>query len=336
MEAGIRWNEDRPASGTAAMKVLVVDDLDSARAVLASALDQAGHQVLEAGDAEWALEQFIHHRPDVVLLDVEMPTHDGYWIARRMRELEPGGWTPIIYVSGRGAELDLWRGIEAGGDDYLVKPVEYVVLQAKLRAMQRLSEMRRRLLAMAEELRAANERLTGLAESDALTGLPNRRGLDAAFAREFAAARRTGEPLSFLLCDVDHFKLYNDQLGHLAGDRCLVQVGEVLRELCRRPSDYAARYGGEEFAVLLPQTPRSGAALLAKTLRGLLLRRAIPHPAPPTSAQVTLSIGIATCVPDASTSAEMLVMRADEALYVAKKRGRNGQFSFDQLSDENA
>ena len=160
--------------------MLVVDDQDSTRVAVAAVLDQHGHRVIEADTAEWALEQFLRHRPDIVLLDVEMPGYDGYWVARRIREMEPDGWTPIIYLSGQTQALDLWRGIEAGGDDYLVKPVSPVVLLAKLRAMHRLVDMRRRLVAVSSELREANERLQGLSVVDALTGLLNRRGLEAA------------------------------------------------------------------------------------------------------------------------------------------------------------
>ena len=101
---------------------------------MAAALDAMGHRVFEAGDATWALEQFQRHKPDLVLLDVVMPGRDGYWLAAKMREREAGHWTPIIFLSARDQELDLSRGIESGGDDYLVKPASCVMLAAKLRA----------------------------------------------------------------------------------------------------------------------------------------------------------------------------------------------------------
>lgn len=315
------------------MTVMVVDDQDSTRVTLALALDQAGHRVIEANSAEWAMELFLRHRPDLVLLDVEMPGHDGYWLARRLREQELGGWTPIIFLSGHAEDLDLWRGIEAGGDDYLVKPVSPVVLIAKLRAMQRLIAMRHRLVAMSEELRRANAQLHDLTEIDDLTGLINRRGLDRRLHEELAQARREQVPLTLVLCDVDHFKAYNDQLGHVGGDACLRQIGALLRHACQRPRDCAARYGGEEFALLLPDTPKSGAMTFARGLMRLLAVQAIPHPGSPAGSTLTLSGGITTCVPDDSTTPEGILLRADEALYTAKGRGRNRFFSFEMQMD---
>lgn len=320
-------------AGHSSLTVLVVDDQDSVRVAFAGELDRQGHQVLEANDAKWGLELFRRHQPDLVLLDVTMPGHDGYWLARRIREIEPAGWTPIIFMSGRDQDLDLWRGIAAGGDDYLVKPISPIVLAAKMRAMQRLRTMRTRLVEMSEELRLANAQLLQLSEVDVLTGLVNRRGFNRALHERLAEARRQGEPLTLVMCDVDHFKSYNDALGHVRGDACLREIGTVLREACRRPGDIAVRYGGEEFVMILPGTPRSGAMTFARGLLRLLSSRAIPHPRSAVAAHVTVSGGLTTCVPDATTSAEDLVQRADEALYAAKAQGRNRFFSFEMQLD---
>lgn len=315
------------------LTVLVVDDQDSSRVAVSAMLDRHGFRVLEAHSAEWALEQFLNHRPDAVFLDIEMPGFDGYWVAERMRELEPDGWTPIIYLSAHGSDKNLYRGIEAGGDDFLAKPVSEVVLLAKLHAMDRLLSMRRRLVEVSEELREANQRLAGQAIQDGLTGLMNRRGLDARLGEEINNARRTQTPLSVFLCDVDHFKQYNDTLGHGAGDECLKAVASELRALCRRPSDVVARYGGEEFALLLPDTPRSGALTLARTLLHLMNQRALPHPKSSVGPLVSLSGGICTLVPGENCTPEDMLLRADEALYVAKSRGRNRFFSFELRSE---
>jgi len=226
--------------------------------------------VLEAPNGDVALQLFKLHRPGLVLLDIRLPGNDGYWVAQQMRMAEPGDWTPIIFLSGLDNDLDVWRGIEVGGDDYLVKPVKPIVLMAKLRAMHRLLDMRRRLVSVSAELHQANQRLNEMVEIDALTGLVNRRGLDRILHNEILAARRDGTPLTLMLCDLDHFKRYNDALGHLQGDACLKQVGRVLREVCVRPRDVAARYGGEEFALILPNTPRSGAMTFARALGQML------------------------------------------------------------------
>ena len=323
-----------PSVVMAPLSVLVVEDQASVRAVLMSQLHRAGvSDVLEAPNGEVALHLFKLRRPDLVLLDIRLPGNDGYWVAQQMRMAEQGDWTPIIFLSGLDNDFDVWRGIEVGGDDYLVKPVKPIVLMAKLRAMCRLLDMRRRLVSVSAELHQANQRLNEMVEIDALTGLVNRRGLDRILHNEILAARRDGTPLTLMLCDLDHFKRYNDALGHLQGDACLKQVGRVLREVCVRPRDVAARYGGEEFALILPNTPRSGAMTFARALGQMLKVCAIAHPDSPLSSMLTLSGGITTCMPDDSTNPESMIMRADQALYAAKTQGRNRFFSFEMQMD---
>jgi diguanylate cyclase (GGDEF)-like protein len=315
------------------LTILVVDDQASVRVALAAQLDALGHRVLEAADAEWGLDQFKRHKPDLVLLDVVMPGHDGYWLARQMRAVESSQWTPIIFLSARDQDQDLSKGIESGGDDYLVKPVTPVVLGAKLRAMQRLAAMQRRLIGLSEELRLANQRLQHLSEIDDLTSLINRRGFDRLLHEEILAARREQKPLTLVFCDLDAFKQYNDTLGHVQGDQCLKQIGTLLRDACHRPRDHATRYGGEEFALILPDTPKSGAMTFARAVRRMLGKMAIEHPDSPVGALVTLTGGITTCVPDAHTTVESMVERADQALYAAKAQGRDRFFSFEMQLD---
>jgi len=315
------------------LHILLVDYQAATRQVLVAQLHAAGHTVQQADSAERALSLFRAQAPDLVLLDVEMPGHDGYWVASQMRAAEAGGWTPIIFLSGLNQDHNLWQAIESGGDDYLVKPVSGTVLQAKLRAMQRLRRMQNRLIELSDELRMANEQLTLISNQDALTGLSNRRGFDLRLQQEILAAQREQQPLTLVLCDIDFFKGYNDSLGHIEGDACLQQVGLLFKGMCRRPRDYPARYGGEEFALILPHTPRSGAMTFARTLLRALEVQAIPHPRSSIAPYLTLSGGITTCLPDKTTSAEGLLRRADEALYAAKSRGRNCFFSFEMQMD---
>ncbi|MFY7863362.1 GGDEF domain-containing response regulator [Roseateles sp.] len=322
-----------PPAALPPLLILVVDDQASSRSVLGAQLNAAGHQVIEADSAETALNLFRQEHPDLVLLDVEMPGRDGYWVASQMRAAESGGWTPIVFLSSRDQDQDLWQGIESGGDDYLVKPVSSTVLQAKLRAMQRLRRMQLRLIELSDELRAANEQLTKLSMEDGLTGLPNRRAFDARLQQEIQAAQRDQQPLTLVLCDIDLFKVYNDSLGHVDGDACLQRIAQLLKETCRRPRDFAARYGGEEFALILPGTPRSGAMTFARAVLRSLELTAIPHQQSTVMPFVTLSGGITTCIPEAGTTLEGLLRRADDALYTAKSRGRNRFFSFEMQMD---
>src|SRR5450830_932807 len=270
-----------PLSYGSPFTVLVVDDQEAIRLALALELKQVGVQtVWQAGSAEEALEVFAAKRPDLVLLDIRMPGHDGYWTAQKIRDSEPGNWTPIIFLSGMDR------------DEYLIKPVTSTVLAAKLRAMQRLLGMQRRLVAVTEELNLANQKLNELVERDPLTGLVNRRGLDRLLYTEIRQARRDNKPLTLMLCDIDHFKRYNDSLGHVEGDLCLQKISAMLSTICKRPSDVAARYGGEEFALILPDTPKSGAMTFARACAKMLRSLKLAHPDSPTEPWVTISGGI--------------------------------------------
>ncbi|HEY4080515.1 MAG TPA: diguanylate cyclase [Burkholderiaceae bacterium] len=320
-------NPSLPTRGP--LTILVVDDHNATRLTIASELDRNGHCVLEADSAEWALELFQRHKPDLVLLDIDMPGHDGYWTARTLREAEPGGWTPIIFMTDSGGDECVWRGIEAGADDYLSKPISPLLMHAKLRAMQRIMNMRKRLVELSDELRTANSQLTELSQLDPLTGLLNRRGLDLQLQTALAHSRRERQPLTVMLCDIDFFKRYNDSLGHLEGDACLRRMSRLLANTCQRPLDCAARYGGEEFALILPDTPRSGAQTFARAVMRMVQLAAVTHPASEVAPYVTLSGGITTCMADDSTTAEALLLRADDALYTAKMQGRNRFFSYE-------
>ena len=305
------------------LRILLVEDQPVLRAHVQMHLHGLGHQVIEADNAQSGLSMFHEAQPDLILLDVVLPEQDGYWLARQIRRQEGSRWTPIIFLSGMTHENDLQQGIDAGGDDYLTKPVSPIVLRSKLLAMQRLLYMRNQLARTSEDLRTANYRLSHLSTHDELTGLGNRRGLNERLAQYLGQARRDQRPLSLIMCDVDHFKRYNDGLGHVEGDRCLQHLAAVLIHSCRRPLDYPARYGGEEFAILLPNTPADGALTFATTLLKQLRTQAVEHPDSPLDRYVTLSGGITTCTPDEQTTAQSLIRQADESLYAAKTRGRN-------------
>jgi diguanylate cyclase (GGDEF)-like protein/PAS domain S-box-containing protein len=172
-------------------------------------------------------------------------------------------------------------------------------------------------------LREANAELERLATVDGLTGLANRRRFDASLDLEWRRGRREGQPLSLILCDVDHFKLYNDSYGHVLGDACLVRVGQALRDQARRPADVVARYGGEEFVFVLPNTPPEGALVVAELARKRVVELGIEHRSSPVDPHVTLSLGVAGLVPCTELAPEQLTQKADEALYRAKQGGRN-------------
>ena len=304
-------------------KVLVVDDSPSMRAVLCRMLETMDLQPVEADCGERAVELYPQTRPGIVLMDVNMPGINGYETARQIRAASPGDWTPIIFLSANEADQDFSKAIESGGDDYLIKPVGRIVLLAKIRALQRLDEMRRKLQEMSVELAASNRRLEALSQRDGLTGVANRRYFDVFLAQHMALAARQKSRLALAMCDVDFFKRYNDHYGHLAGDECLRKVAAVLSGSCRRMTDLVARYGGEEFAVVLPDTDAQGAMDVMEKARETLAMMALEHAGSEIGATLTLSIGVTAYDPERDRRPEDMIVRADGALYRAKHDGRN-------------
>ena len=186
-----------------------------------------------------------------------------------------------------------------------------------------LRQLRERIV-IERALHQANQTLQAMALTDSLTRLGNRRRLDAVFEAELKRARRYDYPVSLVMLDLDHFKLYNDRYGHPQGDQCLRRVAELLQLALKRPADLAVRYGGEEFTLLLPDTDAHGAELIVQDIQAQLRRQAIEHAASPLG-QVSISAGIAACRPaQGGATPEELIAAADEALYQAKRQGRDG------------
>lgn len=301
------------------MKVLIIDDAESSLSLTSEYVMQAGYDVITASNGIEGLQAFNLCHPDLVLLDVNMPNMDGYECARRIRQAcrEDNQWIPIIFLSALITDDAVVKGIESGGDDYLLKPISQAVLQAKLLAMERIAKMRK-------DLHEASERLRKLSSIDGLTQLYNRRHFDEALNMEMAQADRTGAPLSLLLCDVDHFKAFNDYYGHLHGDDALIAVAGALQQAAKRPHDVVARFGGEEFAILLPATARQGAAKVASELVRGIAALGIDHAASPSADCLTVSIGVSTYRPNrGKIGADKVINSADMALYEAKQTGRN-------------
>ena len=185
------------------------------------------------------------------------------------------------------------------------------------------------LMAVVETLRDMTEQkhaqmaLQQLATCDGLTGIANRRSFDEKLQLEWSRCQRQGEPLSLVLADVDQFKRYNDRYGHQGGDTCLKAVAGILQRQTFRATDLSARYGGEEFAVILPNTDLAGARIVAERMRGEIETLELPHAASDVSPWVTLSLGVACCIPGADNQPQELLSLADSALYAAKAEGRN-------------
>ena len=308
------------------MKILVVDDVLSDRMYLMARLIRLGHEVVAAADGMEALAIFARFAPDLVLLDVVMPVMDGLETASRIRALgdDGGTWVPIIFLSQRNSDEDIALGIEAGGDDYLIKPVSDIVLMAKMRAMQRIAAMRARQAELTASLTRANEKLLRIAEIDGLTGLPNRRRFDAELAREWKSCARFRQPLSALMVGADHLREINEHHGHLAGDDYLKQVARFLEREINSPPDVLARHGGGKFCILLPDIQAGDMLAFAHRLHqgtsSLSRRMSAVTP----DALLTLSVGVAGGrVPEAGGSPTELLSEAEEILRRAKRAGGN-------------
>ncbi len=312
------------------LKVLLVEDSKVAIKAIIGYLDDLGVQLLVAENGSAAIDLFRRERPDIILLDIILPDITGYEVAKQIRKLQgKDDWTAIIFLSVMSKEDDLARGIEAGGDDYLIKPVGRVVLQAKVAAMYRLVRMQRALVQLTEQLNQANEQLNlanmelhRVSMTDGLTGIPNRRVFDELLVREWRRCARLQKPISVVMLDVDYFKKFNDRYGHQAGDVCLKTTARVISNSIPRASDLAARYGGEEFVLILSETDSEGALAVADRIREQVAGLRMPNEDSPYQC-VTLSCGISTVVPRDDMPVERLVKSADNALYLSKKQGRN-------------
>ncbi|GAB1263504.1 diguanylate cyclase [Aurantivibrio infirmus] len=298
------------------MKILLVEDSATLRYTMCNYIKQAGHESVVAESGEEAL-QLIETTPvDLVIMDVEMPGLNGFETTSLMRETFGSHWVPIIFVTGMSDAASFHEGIEAGGDDYMTKPISLVVLKAKLRALERIT-------AMQHKLHRLNEELQHLSQNDGLTELYNRRAFEEIAEKQWQVITRAHNPVSVLMIDVDHFKTYNDYYGHHAGDDCLKKVAQILKQTLHRPADILARYGGEEFIALLPDTDLSGAKVVADALRTAIEDAGIPHERSNHSEFVTVSIGGASADHTTGLPRQELGKEADKALYEAKDSGRN-------------
>jgi len=288
--------------------VLVVDDSLEALNGLCNLL-RADCNALFGFNGLEALALATSESPDLIVLDVAMPGMDGYEVLRRLKEEPCTQDIPVIFLTAPGPSVSEVRALELGAIDFVTKPYDPAIL--KLRMQNQLAYKRSLDLAMALSL------------GDALTGIANRRRFDEHLQQEWNRALRNQKPISMILMDIDHFKRFNDALGHPAGDACLQRVAEVLKNSLKRSMDFVARYGGEEFVCILSETDAPGALDVAKRIAARMAAAAIAHPDSPVASTVTLSLGVATMIPTQDQSPLDLTQEADSRLYEAKRLGRN-------------
>lgn len=306
-----------------ASNILLVDDDSAMIQLMARSLSGLG-QLNFATSGAMALQQMRDSQTDLVLLDAEMPGMSGFQVCEAMKADPALQEIPVIFVTGHnGSEFEL-SGFDVGAADFITKPVNQPILLARVK--------------MQLQIKHAADEMRRISRVDALTELANHRWFDEMLEREWRRGLRGSDPISVMLIDVDHFKLFNERYGPSAADKCLRSVAGALRGVSSRPADVVARYGGDEFALLLPQTPRAGAEYLAHRMMKAVERLSIAHDTSPVSAHVTVSIGVACC-DEQSTCGEApaeaggpalrrgcqsldLMRIAERALYAAKRSGR--------------
>ena len=308
------------------LRVLAVDDNPIDLRLLSKQLASAGHTVLTARDGREALCAVLQTNPQLVITDQIMPEMDGLELCRALRRSENGQQIYVIMLTGYDDEERLVEALRAGVDDYVVKPFSPRALSARVRAAGRIirlqEEVERRsgeVRRYAAELGVVNRQLEVAALTDALTGLPNRRYAMERLGQEWAAASRSGRPLACMIVDIDHFKRVNDTWGHTSGDAVLRETAALVRRSVRE-NDVACRLGGEEFVVICPDTGAVAAGQLAERLRAGAEAHNIQ--ARGFNGPVHVSIGVAECTEPMRTTDDIL-KAADEALYAAKRAGRN-------------
>jgi diguanylate cyclase (GGDEF)-like protein len=301
-------------------RLLIIDDDAGTVRLLAQILHDMG-DIFFATCGRDAIAMVREKRPDLVLLDVEMPDMNGYDVCTSIKSDPHLTDLPVLFITAHSDMDSEIRGLDAGAVDFISKPPNPAIVRARVKTHLALKQR--------------TDLLHRIASIDGLTGVANRRAFDSALEQELRRACRNGGALSLLMIDVDFFKKFNDHYGHLAGDDCLRSIASTLAAAARRPGDLAARFGGEEFVVILPTCPLEKAMQIAETMRLRVAELRIPHAQSEASPSVSISVGVASFQCDAVSlggcpkgiacigcSLE-LVRAADGALYEAKRGGRN-------------
>jgi diguanylate cyclase (GGDEF)-like protein len=297
--------------------ILLAEDDPVTRMLMTRLLKKAGYEVEAVSDGAQAFDKMLLRYYPILITDWEMPGMDGVTLCQAVRNMQLDGYVYTLLLTARDAKEHIIAGLEAGADDYLVKPLHEPELIARLNAG-------RRILNLEHSLRVANQRNMLLSITDALTGAYNRRYLMEQLPRDVERCRRYAYPLAVIMCDIDHFKLINDERGHAAGDDVLQQFVARVQKSVRLNSDWIARYGGEEFTLVLPETDFKGGMLVAEKVRAIIA--AAPFATRSGTLGVTASFGVTATGPSGAEmdlKVEMLLKVADQCLYRSKQDGRN-------------
>jgi len=287
--------------------ILITDDEKFNLDILGSILSPQ-YNILISRSGERALELAKKNSPDLILLDVVMPEMTGFEVITTLKESNETVNIPVIFITGLSDPADEEKGFFLGAVDYITKPFNKAIVKARVNTHIKIIDQMRTI-----------ERI-GLI--DPLTKISNRRGFENRFNAEWGRAIREQTPISFMLMDIDKFKVYNDTYGHQQGDVALQTFAQTASETVNRANDFVARWGGEEFVLLLSNTDMKGALEVAENVRKNTENLTILTEEGEVT-KVTVSIGVNSIIPDQNTSADDFMKKADQALYTAKESGRN-------------
>jgi len=289
-------------------KILLVDDQVVNIKILHQLL-QDDYDIYMARDGNQAIEMCKKVKPDLVLLDIEMPMLNGFDVCAHLKNDPDTQEVAIIFVTGHFDEDKEVRGFQLGAVDFIHKPINPVITKARIKNQIRL--------------KLNTDLLRTIALIDGLTGVANRRQFEQVLPVSWSQCAREKQPLTIILLDIDFFKHFNDTYGHTEGDVCLRLVAQKIHDTVNRPYDLVARFGGEEFICILPNTDLIGGTYVAQQIVDSIVSLKIPHINSPISAFVTISAGVSSAVPEYDMSSKTLIEEADQQLYIAKDRGRN-------------
>ena len=290
--------------------ILVVDDQPNNLQLLFNYLKNSGYKILIAQNGKKAIKTALSVHPDLILLDVMMPEIDGFETCHSLKSNTSTKDIPIIFMTALSETEHKVQGLRLGAVDYITKPIEQEELLARIKTHLSLN--------------LQDKELSDFAFLDPLTTVYNRRYFNRQLNLEWRRLQRINCPLSIVICEVDCFKIYNDTYGRQKGDECLQQVAQAIGKTLKRPADIVARYGGEEFTVILPHTNQSGAIKVAEAMRVAVKDLNIPHHNSLVDTVVTISLGVASTIPNSTDDPALLRQAADVALSNAKKLGRDG------------
>jgi diguanylate cyclase (GGDEF)-like protein len=289
--------------------ILIVDDTLKNIQVLGKILRNQGYHIFIAQNGMQAIESAKTNIPDLILLDVMMPGISGFETCKQLKTINKVKDIPIIFITAQVEDNDVIKGFEVGAVDYITKPFNLAILLARTKTHLTLHQQ--------------TKQLYSLANLDGLTMIANRRRLNKCLLDEWQNSFLEQIPLSLLILDIDYFKNYNDNYGHLAGDDTLKSIAKVLNNICNHKNMLVARYGGEEFVIVLTNTNVDKAQEIANYICKAIFAINIEHKYSEIEKVVTISVGGATIIPNENDNLTKFLSTVDKQLFEAKKNGRN-------------